>query len=272
MRWTWKTLYDLKLYTGHFYRHRNRCQICLMFWVCQSITLASPRESYKEPCQLCIQGCLARHFMALSLSPSLRDSSSASITLTPADTPWRHLTQADISLHHHQTDHNPPIIKTFSSQNSYSLISQAVCPAGWFIMTPPDNICAKSLQLSKSDEGLKCENILQTLSPLFKMTIKQNLHDIVKYCSRASSIAYNNYTQLSTFLMTFSCLIPYLLRIVLMVDEKYKSVQLILPLFTIISIKYITMFHVLTYWNLMYNKLYSKVIMYFFPLTSEFRF
>ena len=199
MRWTWKTLYDLKLYTGHFYRHRNRCQICLMFWVCQSITLASPQESYKEPCQLCIQGCLARHFMALSLSPSLRDSSSASITLTPADTPWRHLTQADISLHHHQTDHNPPIIKTFSSQNSYSLISQAVCPAGWFIMTPPDNICAKSLQLSKSDEGLKCENILQTLSPLFKMTIKQNLHDIVKYCSRASSIAYNNYTQLSTF-------------------------------------------------------------------------
>ena len=55
------------------------------------------------------------------------------------------------------------------------------------------------MQLSKSDEGLKCENILQTLSPPFKMTIKQNLHDIVKYCSRASSLAYNNYTQLSTF-------------------------------------------------------------------------
>ena len=66
-------------------------------------------------------------------------------------------------------------------------------------MTPPDNICAKSLQLSKSDGGLKCENILQTLSPPFKMTIKQNLHDIVEYCSRASSLAYNNYTQLSTF-------------------------------------------------------------------------
>lgn len=128
MRRTWKSLYDLKHHTGHFYRHRNRCQICLMFWVCQSITLASPRESYKEPCLLCIQGCLARHFMTLSLSVSPWQL----LSLNNSDPCW-HAPEtpdtADISLHHHQTDHNPPIIKTFSTQNSYSLMSQpAVLP------------------------------------------------------------------------------------------------------------------------------------------------
>ena len=80
----------------HFYRHRNGCQICLMFWMCQSITLASPQETYKDPCQLCIQGCPDRHFMALSLSGVSVTGSWASITLTPRrytpETPDCHVT------------------------------------------------------------------------------------------------------------------------------------------------------------------------------------
>lgn len=63
------------------------------------------------------------------------------------------------------------------------------------------------------------------------MTIKQNLHDIVEYCSRASSLAYNNYTQLSTFVddlfMFNSILVSNCSKGLFTYDDSYSGTYLV---------------------------------------------